>query len=194
RLEKAQINVMERDKLPQSNLISTESYFEEEETGEVNDSVSTDSERLNINVALKTLRLLKDYPTRWSSTYRSWKRLLKLKDAIIWLEANLKISRNSDDKKDGQNLAQCLPDEDEWRLIEELVKVFKPFDQATEAFSAEKYPTLSDDFNEEYELDNITDATPIQSISSTSTTSTNRYFASIFDNNDDDNLLNNKSG
>ncbi|CAG8578171.1 283_t:CDS:1, partial [Cetraspora pellucida] len=43
------------------------------------------------------------------------------------------------------------------------------------------------------ELDNITDMTPIQSISSTSTTSTNRYFASIFDNNDDDNLLNNKS-
>ncbi|CAG8787177.1 9032_t:CDS:1, partial [Cetraspora pellucida] len=52
---KAQINVMERDKLPQSNLISTEPYFEEEETGEVNDGVSTDSERLNINVALKTL-------------------------------------------------------------------------------------------------------------------------------------------
>ncbi|CAG8652506.1 15998_t:CDS:2 [Cetraspora pellucida] len=45
------------------------------------------------------------------------KRLLKLKDAIIWLEANLKISQHSDDKK--------------------------PFDQATEAFFAEKYPTLS---------------------------------------------------
>ncbi|CAG8644109.1 19520_t:CDS:2 [Racocetra fulgida] len=41
--KKAQINVMERDKLPQSNLISTEPYFEEE-TGEVNDGVSTDSE------------------------------------------------------------------------------------------------------------------------------------------------------
>ncbi|CAG8713400.1 9122_t:CDS:2, partial [Cetraspora pellucida] len=47
--------------------------------------------------------------------------------------------------------------------------------------------------NDGVKLDNITDATPIQSISSTSTTSTNRYFASIFDNNDDDNLLNNKS-
>ncbi|CAG8693770.1 10374_t:CDS:2, partial [Racocetra fulgida] len=51
----AQINVMERDKLPQSNLISTESYFEEEESGEVNDGVSTDSERLNINVTPKTI-------------------------------------------------------------------------------------------------------------------------------------------
>ncbi|CAG8748959.1 3801_t:CDS:2, partial [Racocetra fulgida] len=37
--KRAQINVMERDKLPQSNLISTESYFEEEESGEVNNGV-----------------------------------------------------------------------------------------------------------------------------------------------------------
>ncbi|CAG8784186.1 12605_t:CDS:1, partial [Racocetra fulgida] len=40
----AQINVMKRDKLLQSNLISTKSYFEEEESSEVNDGVSTDSE------------------------------------------------------------------------------------------------------------------------------------------------------
>ncbi|CAG8834023.1 14326_t:CDS:2, partial [Cetraspora pellucida] len=128
RLDKAQRMVMERDRLPISNLINNEFYFEEEEDGEVNNGDNTDSEQLNIsniNTTSKTLRPIKDCPTRWNSTYRSWERLLKLKDAIIWLEANLKISQHSDDKKD------------------ELVKIFEPFDQATEAFSAEKYPTLS---------------------------------------------------
>ncbi|CAG8805544.1 1848_t:CDS:1, partial [Dentiscutata erythropus] len=37
RLEKTQIKVMERDRLPSPNLINTESYFEEEDPGEVND-------------------------------------------------------------------------------------------------------------------------------------------------------------
>jgi len=143
RLEKAQKMVMERDNLPLLNLIDNEFYSKEEEAGEINDGNSTDSEQLNISTASKTLRLIKDCPTRWNSTYRSWERLLKLKDAIIWLEANLKISRHSDDKKDGQNLACCLPNEVEWKLIEELIKIFEPFDQATEAFCAEKYPTLS---------------------------------------------------
>ncbi|CAG8517946.1 16500_t:CDS:2 [Cetraspora pellucida] len=44
RLEKAQIRIMKRDRLFSSNLISTESYFEEEDAGKVNDDVSTDME------------------------------------------------------------------------------------------------------------------------------------------------------
>ncbi|CAG8697781.1 2688_t:CDS:2, partial [Racocetra fulgida] len=43
----------------------------------------------------------------------------------------------------GQKLKRYLPDENEWKLIEELVKTFEKFDYATEAFSAEKYSTLS---------------------------------------------------
>ncbi|CAG8756206.1 18170_t:CDS:2, partial [Dentiscutata erythropus] len=90
---------MERDRLLSPNLINTESYFEEEDPGEVNNGVSTDTEQLNINVTSKPLHLLKDCPTK---------------------------------------------------LIEELVKIFELFDQATEAFSAEKYPTFdSDSDNEE---------------------------------------------
>ncbi|CAG8782000.1 11894_t:CDS:2, partial [Dentiscutata erythropus] len=37
RLEKAQIRVIERDRLLSLNLINTESYFEEEDPGKVND-------------------------------------------------------------------------------------------------------------------------------------------------------------
>ncbi|CAG8614683.1 17052_t:CDS:2, partial [Cetraspora pellucida] len=47
------------------------------------------------------------------------------------------------DRKDGQKLKRYLPNEDEWKLIEELVKTFEQFDHAMETFSAEKYPTLS---------------------------------------------------
>ncbi|CAG8618553.1 3281_t:CDS:2 [Cetraspora pellucida] len=59
------------------------------------------------------------------------------------LEANLNILQNLDDKKDGQKLKCYLPNENEWKLIEELIKTFEQFDKATETFSAEKYPILS---------------------------------------------------
>ncbi|CAG8819992.1 20907_t:CDS:2, partial [Racocetra persica] len=48
------------------------------------------------------------------------------------LEANLNILRNQDEKKDSQKFRRCLPSEDEWRLVEELTKIFELFDQATE--------------------------------------------------------------
>ncbi|CAG8801633.1 8997_t:CDS:1, partial [Dentiscutata erythropus] len=46
---------METDRLPSPNLINTKSYFEEEDLGEVNDDVSTNTERLNKNVTSKPL-------------------------------------------------------------------------------------------------------------------------------------------
>ncbi|CAG8629776.1 15036_t:CDS:2 [Dentiscutata erythropus] len=58
-------------------------------------------------------------------------------------DSNLKIARNSDDKKDGQKLGRYLPNESEWKLIGELIKIFEPFDQATEVFSTKKFPILS---------------------------------------------------
>ncbi|CAG8568002.1 3874_t:CDS:2, partial [Cetraspora pellucida] len=158
----------------------------EEEASEVNDK-DADSKLLNINTTFKPLRSVKDF--------------------------------------------------------EELVKIFEPFEIATEAFSAEKYPMLlvvyliikvlksefgkdlnltlnEDDFDEEYcsnssnskskevqkkywdepkyatirvcykELDNIIiDVLSVQSTASSGITSANHYFASIFDDKDD-NLLN----
>ncbi|CAG8530207.1 6765_t:CDS:2 [Cetraspora pellucida] len=89
-----------------------------------------------------------------------------------------------------------------YELVEELIKVFELFNQATEVFSDEKYSMLSivypiievlkfdfaidpslpfakdDNFIEEYVF--------IQTYCSPDITSTNHYFASIFDNNDND--------
>ncbi|CAG8834055.1 17398_t:CDS:2, partial [Racocetra persica] len=118
KLEKAQIAVTKRDHLLISESIDAKVYSEDEEPSEVDNGNLI--EQPNINLASQTLRLVKDCPTHWNSKYRSWKRLIKLKDAIIWLEANLNISRNLDERKDGQKLRRCLS-----------------------TFSAEKYPTLS---------------------------------------------------
>ncbi|CAG8825729.1 16806_t:CDS:1, partial [Dentiscutata erythropus] len=92
--------------------IDTEVYSEDKEPGEVDNGNLI--EQSNVNLASQALRLVKDCPTRWNSKYRLWKRLIKLKDAIIWLEANLNISQNLDERKDGQKLRRCLPSEDEW--------------------------------------------------------------------------------
>ncbi|CAG8791356.1 27549_t:CDS:2, partial [Dentiscutata erythropus] len=117
--------VKERDNLSLPELTCFEFNSENEN--------SDKQQNRNTSKPSKPLHLIKDCPT--------W--LFKLKDAIIWLEANLKIARNSDDKKDGQKLRHYLPNESEWKLIRELIKIFELFDQATEAFSAEKFPTLS---------------------------------------------------
>ncbi|CAG8780675.1 7218_t:CDS:2 [Dentiscutata erythropus] len=90
-----------RLKLPLPQSTNIKSYLDNEEPGEIDDGNNTDSEQpLIVNTVSKVLHLIKDCSTRWNSEYHSWKRLLKLKDVIIWLEANLKISRNSEDKKD----------------------------------------------------------------------------------------------
>ena len=36
-----------------------------------------------------------------------------------------------------------MPEDEEWSIIEVLVDILKPFQQATEAMGAVKYPTLS---------------------------------------------------
>ncbi|CAG8691663.1 22106_t:CDS:1, partial [Dentiscutata erythropus] len=54
----------------------------EENTGKVKYE-DTDPEQPKISTTSKLLHPIKDCPMRWNSTYRSWKRLLKLKDAII---------------------------------------------------------------------------------------------------------------
>ncbi|CAG8738585.1 22861_t:CDS:2, partial [Dentiscutata erythropus] len=172
KLNKAKVKVIERDGLPSTSLVNLDVYSEDnKESGEVDNGSDIDlEEQSNLNTIAnpiyKTINLTKDCPT---------------------------ILRNSDDRKD----------------VEELIKVFEPFDQATEIFSGEKYPTLSvvypiikvlkfefavdpslplaedDDTIEEYELNIIISEVSTQtSCSSDITSSTNRYFASIFDDND----------
>ncbi|CAG8748983.1 14659_t:CDS:2 [Dentiscutata erythropus] len=65
KLEKVQIRVIERDKLPLSQLTNIESYLEGKESGEIDDRNNTDLEQPTIvNTISKTLYLIKDCPTR----------------------------------------------------------------------------------------------------------------------------------
>lgn len=89
------------------------------------------------------LHLIQDVPTRWNSTYYAWDRLFFLKDAIVQLQADLYTSTNNEDKKDGKKLKNILLSDEEWELIDQLVNLLMPFENATREFSGGTYVTLS---------------------------------------------------
>jgi hypothetical protein len=73
-----------------------------------------------------------DVPTRWNSTYLMCVSVLKLRPA---LDEYLSTHRDT-------NFNDFMLDDDEWKVIEELVAVLEPFNQATNDFSAIDRPTL----------------------------------------------------
>src|SRR6185312_13836752 len=89
------------------------------------------------------LQCIQDVPTRWNSLYYAWDRLFYLKDAIIKLQADLYTSINRDEKKDGSKLKQIMLSEEEWELLDQLVDLLLPFEEATRDFSGSIYITLS---------------------------------------------------
>ena len=81
--------------------------------------------------------------THWNSKYNSWKRLLELKKSIIYLNATLHLEENRNDRLDGQRLQKIMICDEELILLEELCKIFKPFDEVTTFFSGVNYATIS---------------------------------------------------
>ncbi|CAG8670792.1 4717_t:CDS:2, partial [Racocetra fulgida] len=176
RLEKAQMKVIERDNLPLPSLVNTEFYFEEKEAGEINDG-DTDSELSNINPTSKPLHpnltlneddFDKEYCSDSSDSESKEVQVVKTCDI-----QSIIAQKYWGEPKNTDLLATLL--DPRLKKMRALSNYFK-----NEAISAccEK-------------LDNIIiDVTPIQSTASSGITSANRYFASIFDDKDDDNLLN----
>ncbi|PKC55862.1 hypothetical protein RhiirA1_446717 [Rhizophagus irregularis] len=89
------------------------------------------------------MRCVQDVQTRWNSSFYAWDRLFYLKDAIIQLQADLYTSTSREDKNDGIKLRKILLSEDEWDLLDKLVDVLLPFEEATREFSGGTYVTLS---------------------------------------------------
>lgn len=81
-------------------------------------------------MGLPELKVIQDVATRWNSQYYMMSRLLELK---IPLSAAIVAISNPPN-----NLLN-----EEWTVIEDVVKILKPVEQATQTISAEKYPTLS---------------------------------------------------
>jgi zinc finger BED domain-containing protein 1 (E3 SUMO-protein ligase ZBED1) len=91
----------------------------------------------------ETLQLVQDVSTRWNSSYYAFDRLFFLKDAIIQLQADLCTSTNREEKKDGNKLRKIMLSDGEWDLVDELITLLMPFEQATCEFSGGSYVTLS---------------------------------------------------
>ncbi|CAG8780000.1 20284_t:CDS:2, partial [Rhizophagus irregularis] len=90
------------------------------------------------------MRCVQDVQTRWNSSFYAWDHLFYLKDAIIQLQADLYTSTSREDKNDGIKLRKILLSEDEWDLLDKLVDVLLPFEEATREFSGGTYVTLKD--------------------------------------------------
>ena len=95
------------------------------------------------NKPLKILRTITEVPTRWGSKLASWKRLKKLKEPIKRVHATLALETDRDAKKDYQRLTNLMLNNDEWKLLDELIKILIPIESATEFLGGQKYSTLS---------------------------------------------------
>ncbi|CAJ0648197.1 3774_t:CDS:2 [Entrophospora sp. SA101] len=91
----------------------------------------------------EALQLVQDVSTRWNSSYYAFDRLFFLKDAIIQLQTDLCTSTNREGKKDGNKLRKIMLSDEDWDLVDELITLLMPFEQATCEFSGGSYVTLS---------------------------------------------------
>ncbi|CAB3240133.1 unnamed protein product [Arctia plantaginis] len=85
--------------------------------------------KLQASMNLPQLKLKQDVATRWNSTYDMLSRFLQCKSAITATVALLRSDL-------------CLNDND-WKVVEEIVPIFSLFAEMTNEISAEKSVTLS---------------------------------------------------
>jgi hypothetical protein len=146
RLDKAQIEIASREcqELEYPQLIH---FYDIDENDDDDGNGNYDDNDLEMEKFpsnnVKVLRNIASVKTRWNSSYISWSRLLKLRKSIQWLADTLPYEANNDSKKDARRLKQCLLQDYEWDLIEKILLLLKPFEEATTFFSGEQYPTLS---------------------------------------------------
>ena len=89
------------------------------------------------------LHAIADVTTRWNSSFYAWVRLIKLKGYIQALLAVLINSLEVDAKKDGKALEKIMLTSNEWDLLQELISILGPFEEATQYLGGEKYVTHS---------------------------------------------------
>ncbi|CAB5180855.1 unnamed protein product [Rhizophagus irregularis] len=97
-------------------------------------------EQLNYTKIYKTV---KDVQTRWNSSFYSWKRLLLLKNALVYLPNKLKADQIKENTKDGNRLERIMLSEKKWRFMEELIIILKEFEEIIRILGGSNYITLS---------------------------------------------------
>ena len=79
--------------------------------------------RIQQQLGLKQHRLIQDEPTRWNTSYYMLERLIEQRQAICAAEIECKFNTELSSQS--------------WQLAEKIVKVLKPFEEATVAVSSE---------------------------------------------------------
>ncbi|CAG8492855.1 2695_t:CDS:2, partial [Gigaspora rosea] len=99
--------------------------------------------QLQINSGLKEpLDVIKDVDTRWNFTFHSIEHLVYLRPAIMQLYSTLNNHALREVRKGAETMGSFLPSEEEFKLLEELVVILSPFDEAMQFLSESKYPIL----------------------------------------------------
>ncbi|CAG8810944.1 1518_t:CDS:2, partial [Cetraspora pellucida] len=88
------------------------------------------------------LDVIKDMNTHWNSTLYVIEYLVYLKPAIIQLYSTLTNYTIREVRKEAETIGPYIPFSEEFELLEKLIKVLFPFDEATQFLSRSKYPTL----------------------------------------------------
>ncbi|CAG8734436.1 6184_t:CDS:2, partial [Cetraspora pellucida] len=99
--------------------------------------------QLQITSGLKEpLDVIKDVDTCWNSTLYAIEHLVYLKPAIIQLYLTLTNYTIKKIRKGTETMSPYIPSSEEFKLLEKLIKVLFPFDEATQFLSRSKYPIL----------------------------------------------------
>lgn len=98
------------------------------------------------------LDVIKANNTRWNSTLYAFQRLTLLKPAISMLKASLMNDTSLYIRKEGEKLEELYPTVNEWKVINEIVEILSPFEQATRLLSGIKYPTIGFTYPSMYNL------------------------------------------
>ncbi|CAG8829291.1 20724_t:CDS:1, partial [Gigaspora margarita] len=88
------------------------------------------------------LDIIKDMDTGWNFTFYLIEWLVHLRPAIIQLYSTLNNHTLREIRKSAETLSSFLPSKEEFELLEELVVILFPFDEATQFLSGSKYPIL----------------------------------------------------
>ena len=98
------------------------------------------------------LNMVKANNTRWNSTLYAFQRLIILKPAISMLKASLLSDMSLYIRKEGERLEELYLTVYEWKVINEIVELLSPFEEATRLLSGIKYPTIGFTYPSMYNL------------------------------------------
>ncbi|GBP60246.1 Putative fatty acyl-CoA reductase CG5065 [Eumeta japonica] len=97
---------------------------------------TTALENAQKKINLPIHRLISHSPTRWNSAYEMVERLVEQRDAVESVLLDKEITTTEKNEK-------ILLNNSDWTYLEEIIKIFKPFEVASRLMSTENQSTLS---------------------------------------------------